>query len=236
MEHQCWGLIPARGGSKGIARKNLQMVQGEPLIAYTIKAALSSESLAGVVVSTDDDEIAQVATEYGAMVPFKRPSELASDDATDLQVMKHFSRWLFDNQIPVDSIAYLRPTTPLKQPQMINAAVNKLAEEPELSGVRSVTSVEGVFHPYWMFCQDSNAQLAPFVEGVSLQKYYQRQLLPPCFRLNGVCDVFRVENLQSENIYGAHVGYIEIPEKWAIDIDTELDLKWFEFLLEQQTT
>ncbi|WP_416305793.1 cytidylyltransferase domain-containing protein [Neptunicella sp. SCSIO 80796] len=234
MNHQCWGVIPARGGSKGIPRKNLREVNGIPLIAYTIKAALASHCLAGVVVSTDDEEIAQVALEHGAQVPFMRPVELATDSATDLQVITHFSQWLAEQAIPVQSIAYLRPTTPLKTAQLIDEGILKLTQNPQFSGVRSVTKTEGVFHPYWMFAEDEQHRLAPFVEGITLEKYYQRQLLPSCFRLNGVCDLLRIDNLSSGDIYGPNVGFIEIPENQSIDIDTELDLKWLEFLLHQQ--
>ena len=82
--------------------------------------------------------------------------------------------------------------------------------------------------------KESNEQLTPFVEGISLEKYYQRQLLPACYRLNGVCDVFRVENLKTESIYGTHIGFIDVPESQSIDIDTMLDLQFFEFLLNKK--
>lgn len=228
----CWGLIPARGGSKGISRKNLQEVGGKPLIAYTIEAALASESLAGVIVSTDDEEIADVARGLGAQVPFLRPAEFASDSASDLQVMKHFCDWMAGQGQGVEQLVYLRPTTPFKTAQDIDQVVAKLTGPQGFSGVRTVTAAHGVNHPYWMFCADQQDCLQAFVDGIRIEQYYQRQLLPPCYRLNGVVDGLWVKNLASGSIFGERVGFIELPEQQSLDIDTQYELALFEFLLQ----
>lgn len=226
------GLIPARGGSKGVPRKNIRLVNGKPLIAYTIEAAIDSNLLDQLIVSTDDHEIAECAIKYGANVPFMRPAELANDTSTDLSVMQHAAAWISNEPTSSDILVYLRPTTPLKTPEIIDNTINKLKFEKELTGVRSVTRSDGVFHPYWMF-KEYNNSLQPFIDGITTDEYFQRQLLPPCFRLNGVCDALRITNLSTGSIYGNEVGCIEIEENIALDIDTENDFLYFEFLMEQ---
>ena len=143
------GLIPARGGSKGIPRKNCVQVNGKPLIAYTIEVALNSELLDGVIVSTDDAEIAEIALSCGAQVPFTRPDCFASDNATDFDVINHFTDWAIQANIEIDLIAYLRPTTPLKTSEIIDQSLRKLMNDKVLTSVRSVTKSEGVYHPFW---------------------------------------------------------------------------------------
>ena len=230
------GLIPARGGSKGIPRKNVAIVSGKPLIAYTIEAALQSSSLDRVIVSTDDEEIAQVALDHGAEVPFIRPDTIAADESPDIEVVKHLLKWSREEEnfkTDIDIIAYLRPTTPLKTSDIIDSAVKKLKNNVELSSVRSVTASAGIHHPYWAY-RCVGKVLEPFIDGISVEKYYQRQLLPNCYRLNGVCDVVRAETVLSNNsLYGQHIGMLEISEESSLDIDTLRDLLFFEFMVEQ---
>lgn len=228
-----YGLIPARGGSKGVPRKNLRLVAGLPLIGYSIRAALEASRLDRVVVSTDDEEIARIAVELGAEVPFLRPAHLATDAAADQPVFAHFVDWLAQHGEHPDALVQLRPTTPLKSGALIDAAIGMLEGRPNLSSVRSVTAVEGAFHPYWMFRIDEDA-LRPFVEGVDLSVYFRRQLLPPCYRLNGVVDVFRTRNLREGGMWGPRIGPLVVPESVALDIDTETDFAWLEFLLQRQ--
>lgn len=225
------GLIPARGGSKGVPRKNIRVVKGKPLIAYTIQAALASRTLDRVIVSTDDEEIASIAVDCGAEVPFMRPVELAQDSSPDIEVVKHLISWCRKSGLEPNIIAYLRPTTPFKQADMIDTTVSQLSESTGLTSIRSVTAVEGVHHPYWMFKKERD-RLYSFIDGISADTYYQRQRLPECFRLNGVVDVFRAENLDKyAGMYGPVIGKYEVDENSSLDIDTELDLKLFELLL-----
>lgn len=120
-------IIPARGGSKGIPRKNIRLLHGKPLIAWTIETALSTSCLKRVIVSTDDEEIAEVAEKYGAEVPFLRPKKYAQDDTTDMPVYEHTLHWLEENEryIP-DIVVWLRPTAPLRTSEDIKNAVNIL--------------------------------------------------------------------------------------------------------------
>ena len=134
-------LIPARGGSKSVPRKNLLPVAGKPLIAYSILHAQSCRSISRIVVSTDDDEIADVARRYGAEVPFKRPADAASDTATDLQVFQHALAWLAEHEgyVP-ELVVHLRPTGPVRESNLIERAVQLMLQTPEADSLRSVCS------------------------------------------------------------------------------------------------
>ncbi|MEM9681509.1 MAG: acylneuraminate cytidylyltransferase family protein [Bacteroidota bacterium] len=226
------GLIPARGGSKTLPRKNIKLLKGKPLIAYTIEAALESKRLDRVIVSTDDEEISEVALAYGAEVPFLRPTNLASDNSPDHDVIRHAIEYLSQEEcLKVDNVIYLRPTTPFKTSLIIDKCIEKLNSD-NYSGLRTVTKVDGVYHPFWMF-KEHNSQLYPFVDGVDVSKYFQRQLLPSCFRLNGVVDIIRTGEALKAKLYGENVGYLEVDENRSVDIDTEFDFKYCEFLLQE---
>lgn len=229
---KCLAVIPARGGSKKLPGKNIRLLDGKPLIAYAIEAALGSGKLDRVIVSTDDKEIAEIAVKHGAETPFLRPAELAKDDSPDRPVLMHVISWLKENEGYVaDTVAILRPTTPLKTAEMIDACLGMLEEKRFLTSVRSVTKAQGVYHPYWMY-KSAKDTLLPFIDGVDITKYYQRQLLPLCYRLNGMVDVARGETIMScENVYGPSIGFFEIAEEYAIDIDTQFDFDFCEFMM-----
>jgi len=232
------GLIPARSGSKRVLNKNIRKLSGKPLIAYTIEAAIATKSLDKVIVSTDSHEIAEISRAYGAEVPFIRPNDISMDDTPDRPVMLHLVHWIETNmKYFFDYLVYLRPTTPFKRASFINNAIKTIANNDSLSSVRSVTKTEGVYHPYWMF-QCNNNLLRPFIANVDISTYYQSQLLPPCYRLNGVVDVLRTNNIKSseKNIYGKQIGFIEIEEKFSIDIDNEFDFSLCEFLMQKDLT
>ena len=229
-----YGLILARGGSKGVPRKNVRSVGGRPLIAYTVEAARAAARLDRVFVSTDDEEIARVARGLGAEVPFLRSPELAQDDTPDFPVIAHFADWADRQGLRPDLIAYLRPTTPFKTGAMIDEAVGLLVDRPACTAVRSVTRSEAVHHPFWMY-RIVDGALEPFIEGIDVMRDYpRRQLLPPCYRLNGVVDVLRTGNLAGGTLYGEAIAPLVIPEEAALDIDTETDLALFEFLLRRR--
>jgi len=227
------GLIPARGGSKGLPGKNARLLCGQPLIAYTIKAALASKLLDRVIVSTDSLQIAKIALQYGAEVPFLRPKIIAADDTPDRPVITHLIDWLQENEkYNFDYLIYLRPTTPLKTSTIIDNALKKISANQTYSGLRSITKAEGVKHPYWMYKID-NKQLKPFIDHIDISKYYQRQLLPECYRINGVLDIVKVSSVISDekNLYGKNITFYELDEEYSVDIDTQFDLLLCEFLL-----
>lgn len=229
-------IIPARGGSKTIKNKNLISLNGKPLIAYSIEAAKKSRFLNRIIISTDDREIANVAEDYGADVPFFRPDKFAQDNSPDRDVLRHCINWLEQNEnyIP-EYVAYLRPTTPFKNETHIDNCFQKLRSISNATSLRSITPVEGVFHPYWMYKKTSEF-IEPFINTVDPKDYYQRQLLPNCCRLNGVVDILRSSVFMDFNdIYGNNIAYYEIEELEAIDIDTKQDLYFAEYMLSKKT-
>ncbi|HLG03170.1 MAG TPA: acylneuraminate cytidylyltransferase family protein [Bacteroidia bacterium] len=224
-------LIPARGGSKAVKKKNIHLLNNKPLIAYSIETALASGIFDKVLVTTDNEEIAGIARDYGAYVPFLRPAELAQDDTTDLPVYKHAITWLQENdQYVPDIIAWLRPTCPLRTPEDIRSAV-ALLKASSSDWVRSVCEAE--HHPYWMYSLD-NGKLNSFIENIDLKKYYRRQLLPPVFRLNGAVDVTWRETIMEKNLlYTGNISGYVMPGERSIDIDTILDFALAEQYLKQ---
>lgn len=231
-EKKTIAIITARGGSKKLPGKNIKPLNGKPLIAYSIEAARAARGIERVIVSTDDVHIADIALRHGAEVPFMRPAELAKDDTPDRPVLMHAINWLKENEGYVaDEVAILRPTTPMKTAEMIDECLEILEKKEFLTSVRTVTKAQGVYHPYWMY-KSANDTLQPFIDGVDVTKYYQRQLLPLCYRLNGVVDVSRVETIMNcENVYGPSIGFLEIEEAYAIDIDTQFDFDFCEFMM-----
>lgn len=214
-------LIPARGGSKAVKKKNIHHLDNKPLIAYTIETAIKSGIFDKVLVSTDSQEIGDIAKQYGAYVPFLRPSEFAQDDTTDMPVYQHALKWLKENdQYQPKIIVWLRPTCPLRTAEDIQNAV-ALLKESRADWVRSVCEAE--HHPYWMY-KVEDGTLEPFIENVDLKKYYRRQLLPPVFRLNGTVDVTWYETIMEKQLlYTGKISPYIMPHERSIDIDTILD-------------
>ena len=143
-------IIPARGGSKGLSRKNVRLLAGKPLLAYAVDVGLNSPSIDRLVVSTEDEEIADMARGLGAEVPFLRPRRLAEDDVPDQFVFRHvLERLQREENYSADFILNLRPTTPLKTVSDVENVVHKW-RETGCDCVRTVTNTEGKYHPYWM--------------------------------------------------------------------------------------
>ena len=222
------GLITARGGSKSIPRKNVKPLAGKPLITWTIEAALQSRGLSQVIVSTDDQEIAQVAREWGAKVPFMRPSELAQDGSPHIAVVEHAVRWLaeHDNAHP-DYIMTLQPTSPLRTAGDIDAAI-QIAETRAAIAVVSVCETD--HHPYLAKRVLPDGTLADFVS--SDIAYLRRQALPPAYVLNGAIYLNRCESLLRDQTFlpEGTFAYIMPPGR-SLDIDTQLDFRFAEFML-----
>ena len=224
---QILALIPARGGSKGVPRKNIRLVAGKPLIAWTIEAAKACSQLSRVIVSTDDKEIARVGRDSGAEVPFLRPAEFAQDATPDLPVFRHALEWLAEHDgFRPDLVVWLRPTAPLRTSQDIGEAVRILCDS-SADCVRSVCAVE--HHPYWMYRLE-HGQLVPVIDNVSVPAF--RQQLPAVYRLNGVVDAVRAERVPESGalFQGRMRGYV-MPTERSLDIDTEADLRIAELVL-----
>ncbi|MFI5447148.1 cytidylyltransferase domain-containing protein [Polaromonas sp. UC242_47] len=217
-----FALIPARGGSKGIPRKNIKLIAGKPLIVWTIEAALRSSLLSAVVVSTDDPEIADVARRAGAQVPFMRPSELALDQTPGLDPVLH----ALDQLPQYDSVLLLQPTSPLRTTEDIDACL-RLAMQQHARSAVSVSEADT--HPYWTYRLTKDQALSRFVDAEPIAR---RQDLPQAFALNGALYFADANWLRSS---GTLVGpetlaYVMAKER-SVDVDTPLDWKMAELLL-----
>lgn len=223
------GIVPARGASKKVPRKNIRPLAGKPLIAWTIEVALKSRCINRLVVSTEDAEIAEIARKYDAEVPFLRPAELSQDDTPDLPVCQDTLTWLSKNEnYCPDIVVWLRPTCPLRRVYDIDAALDKLTTSGA-DCVRSVSLVE--HHPYWMKRLEQD-RLLPLIEGRDEQTYYQRQLLPPVYRLNGAVDVVKAESVvKQDKLFAGDMRAYVMPPEFSLDIDTERDFMLAEVII-----
>lgn len=215
--------------------KNLRSLGGRPLIAYTIEAALESGVLDRVVVSTDHEEIARVAEEYGAEVPFRRPADIAEDVETEL-VLQHAVRHLEDEErYAVGAVALLQPTSPFRTPLTIRRCAELYREKEDADSIVTVNNVEG-FRPEWMLTFDEQGRVTPYatpfrVNDQPVIKLVARQSFPQLFRQNGVVWITERQVLMEQNlVIGPNAYAVETDELEAVDIDTETDLKIAESL------
>jgi CMP-N,N'-diacetyllegionaminic acid synthase len=222
MNQKILAVIPARGGSKGVPRKNIRLLGDHPLIAYTIQTALAvQKKLHRVIVSTDDEEIASIARHYGADVPFMRPVELGTDNARMVPVLQHAVRFIEDqDHIHMDWVLLLQPTTPFRAVEDIQAAI-RLAQA---GGCDSVISVVQVFHVHPILMKRiENDQLLPFSteekEGTRRQDYQ-----PPAYMRNGAIYLTRRDGLiNNDSIWGKTIRPYVMPEERSVNIDNEID-------------
>tara|TARA_B100000949_G_scaffold100012_1_gene89334 strand:- start:40 stop:747 length:708 start_codon:yes stop_codon:yes gene_type:complete len=225
-ENSVVGIIPARGGSKGIPKKNICLLAGKPLLVYSIEAALNSKALSKVLVTTDSEEIAAIASSYEVEI-VRRPKELAGDDVLTLPVLKHALQQIEGELIP-DKVVTLQPTSPLRLAKHIDDAVNLLSSDWD--AVISISDVEQT--PYKMY-QLEGEKLHPFVAGS--QKEMPRQQLPKVYRDCGSVYVTWYDVLVGMNsIWGENFRSYYIEREFAIDIDNRMDLKFAEILMKER--
>jgi len=228
-------LIPARGGSKGIPRKNIRDFAGYPLVAWSIAAGLKSELVTRVVVSTDDEEIASVAREYGAETPFLRPAEFAQDNTTDLPVFEHALDWLRDNEdyLP-DVVVQLRPTSPIRPRGLVDDAVKILLSHSDADCVRGVVSAGQNPHKMWRLSEGENSPMVNLLDVDGLAEPYNapRQSLPPVYWQTGHIDAIRTSSiLQKKSLTGDVIYPIIIDSRYTVDIDNLQDWARYEHLV-----
>jgi N-acylneuraminate cytidylyltransferase len=224
-------IIPARGGSKSIERKNVRSFAGHPLLAYSIAAGRQSAAIERVIVSTDDEEIAQIARDYGAEVPFLRPPELAKDDTPDFPVFKHALEWLERAQgYQPGIVVQLRPTSPLRPPDLVDRAVALLAERRGADSVRGV--VPSGQNPYKMWRVDPDRRMHPLLTDGPAQAFNQpRQALPATYWQTGHIDAIRWDRVkEGSSLSGEVIVALEIDPRYAVDIDTERDWRRAEMI------
>jgi CMP-N-acetylneuraminic acid synthetase len=201
-------VIPARGGSKGIYRKNLLNIAGKPLVAYSIEHALRCKLVTRTICSTDDEEIGHVAAEFGAEVPFQRPAEYATDLATDLQVFKHALEWLKAKEgYEPALVIQLRPTDPVRKPERIDAAIELMLQHPEADSLRSVSVSNHTPYKMWRI---EHGYLQPLLELDDIPEAHSmpRQILPPTYQHVGYVDVIRPRTILEQS---SMVGRVVLP-------------------------
>ncbi len=227
-------IIPARGGSKGIPRKNIKSFAGYPLIAYSIAAALKSEHVTRVIVSTDDEEIAAVAREWGAETPFMRPPEHAQDATLDLPVFEHALRWLDQNEgYHPDLVVQLRPTSPVRPARLVDQAIDLILAHPEADSVRGIVPAGQNPHKMWKIDPHSGTMQSLLqVPGIEEPYNAPRQALPPVFWQTGHIDVIRPRAiLEQGSMSGRVILPIHIDPRFTVDIDTPADWARYEWLV-----
>jgi N-acylneuraminate cytidylyltransferase len=227
-------LIPARGGSKGIPRKNIRSFAGYPLIAWSIAAAKQSSLVTRVIVSTDDEEIAAVAREWGAETPFLRPAEFAQDKTTDLPVFEHALKWLeeIEGYYP-EIVIQLRPTSPIRPRAMVDDAIRILLEHPDADCVRGVVPAAQNPFKMWRF-KGEGKPLNPLlqVDGIAEPYNAPRQILPPVYWQTGHIDAIRISTITQKNSLTGDVIYpLLIDSKYTVDIDNLSDWAKYEALV-----
>jgi CMP-N,N'-diacetyllegionaminic acid synthase len=224
------GVIPARGGSKGVRRKNIRLLGGKPLLQYTAEAARAAHRLSRIVLSTDDEEIAAVGRQCGLDVPFLRPAALAEDSTPTLPVVQHALRWFEERGARFDAVCLLQPTNPLRPAADIDRCI-ELLEETGADSVITVLPVPAEYNPHWVYFQAPDRSLRLSTgEGSPVAR---RQDLPPAFHREGSVYVTRRDVLIDGNsLYGARtIGY-PVPAANSVNIDDLTDWRRAEALLE----
>jgi len=226
------GLIPARGGSKGVPRKNARLLCGKPLLAYTAEAALAARRLTRVVLSTDDAEIAEIGMRCQLEVPFMRPAELARDDTPMLPVVQHAVGWMKQQGEIFDAVCLLQPTNPLRRPEDIDGCI-ALLEEQDADSVFTTLSVPAEHHPNWVYFETSSGMLR--LSNGDTEPTPGRQQLPAAFHREGSVYVTRCDVLLEQNtLYGSRIFGYRMDGKHSVNIDDPKDWQAAEELIAQR--
>lgn len=215
-------VIPARGGSKSIPLKNIQPLNGKPLIEYTIKYSLDCPLVKHTVVSTDSAQIADIARACGAEVPFLRPESLAGDDVQDFPVIEHALRNLErEYRLTIDYVVLLRPTSPLRPKGLIEKAIAILEQDPECDSVRAVTDASEHAFRQWT---PEGKYMRPFMEKTHEPYNIPRQELPTSYFQSGDIEVVRRRTILQGSVTGHRVAPLVINRQEMVDIDNPEDL------------
>jgi len=225
-------IIPARGGSKGVPRKNIRMVAGKPLIAWTLLAARSASCLNRIIVSTDNEEIAEISRAWGGEV-IMRPPELAQDETPTLPVLRHVAEKIEEvDAWTADAVVTLQPTSPLRRAEHIEAAVSLFAADPEADSLVSCIEVPHIFHPFSVMRRDESGYMVPFLEGAQIPT--RRQDKPAVFARNGAAIYITRRNCLNRFVFGGRLLSYMMSPKDSLDIDSEADLAQAEIALRER--
>ncbi|WP_445710012.1 acylneuraminate cytidylyltransferase family protein [Flavobacterium sp.] len=215
------GLITARGGSKGVPKKNIKLLNGKPLLAYTVEAANRSKLITDLILSTDDDAIIQVAENIGLQVPFKRPEELAVDSASSIDVVSHALQFFESKGIFYDAICLLQPTSPFRKDSFIDEAIEKFINQ-KTDCLLSVLQVPHEYNPHWTFLENENGTLDIATGEKEIIK--RRQDLPVSFFRDGSIYITKTTVIKERHsFYGESISYIESDPQYFCNIDTLKD-------------
>ncbi len=226
------GIITARGGSKGVPRKNLAQLSGRSLLSYTAQSALSAGRLSRVIVSTDDQEIADEAGRCGLDVPFRRPSELAMDNTPTLPVLQHAVRWLEEHDDDAyDAVCLLQPTHPFRRGEDIDRCI-ELLQDSGADAVVTIARVPDEYNPHWTYFMDSGGRLN--LSTGETAPIPRRQDLPPAYHREGSVYVTRRDVLINDNsLYGQRLMGLLVDADERVNIDSPADLEQAKVVLSQ---
>jgi len=229
-----YAVIPARGGSKGVPKKNLAPLGGFPLLAYAIAAAKLSPDIERVILSTDSEEIATAGRAYGAEVPFMRPAEYARDDSLDIEWVTHALEWFEQHEDGVpEYLVHLRATTPLRKPADIKKALELLDAHPEATSLRSGYAMRE--SPYKLLTLKEH-YFAPLVFDAAQPEHWNfpRQAFPPAYQPDGYVDILKPASIrETGSIHGDHI--LAFISEDTGEIDTLADFAYLEYMLQSST-
>ena len=215
------GIIPARGGSKGVPKKNSKLLHNKPLIQYTYESALNSTLLSKTIVSTDDESIISIANSIGLEVPFVRPKELASDEASSIDVVLHAVDFFEKQNVFFDAICLLQPTSPFGEDQFIDKCIQEFINKKS-DCLISVQQVPHEYNPHWTFLEDKNATLKIATGEKEIIK--RRQDLPKAYFRDGSVYITKINVIkEKKSFYGDSISYVESNPDYFCNIDTLKD-------------
>lgn len=228
---KAYSIIPARGGSKGVPKKNIRFLGGFPLIAYSIAVSRLSSDIERTIVSTDSQEIADIALSYGAEVPFLRPAEISQDHSTDLELFLHAIDWFKENEkIVPDLLIQLRPTTPLRTAEELNCAIRFIKGNDKADSLRSAHELSEPPQKMLQICK--NGFFKGFFPDDPRPEYYNlpRQSFPKAYQPNGYVDIVRPDFVQEENkLYGPNI--LAFITSFVNEVDKPDDFEYLEYQL-----
>ena len=212
-------VIPARGGSKGVPRKNIKLLGNKPLIEFTIDSAKNATLLTEIVVSTDDDEIAIAAELAGCKPPFIRPANLAQDHSTSIEVVQHAVEFFEKQNSFFDAVCLLQPTSPFRENGFIDKAIEKFIES-DADSLISVLPVPHQYNPHWIFEENNGTLKIATGEEKIISR---RQDLPNAFHRDGSIYITKIQTLKNGSFFGNKIAYIESNANFYVNIDTITD-------------
>lgn len=225
-------IIPARGGSKGVPGKNIKLLNGKPLLAYTSEIALQSKQLTEVIVSTEDESIMEVAKNWGIKVPFVRPMTLAQDNTPTLDVLVHALQWYEKQHVFFDAVCLLQVTSPFRTVQFLDKAIEKFMEK-DTDSLVSVQKVPHEFNPHWIFEENEQGNLK--IATGETEIISRRQELPTAYHRDGSIYLTKTEViLNKHSLYGKSTAFIESDSESYVNIDTLQDWEKAEEMIQNK--